>query len=128
MKELRITVRCLLNPIQHAKVVRVKARLGRRRAEELAELLDGTSLAYVHPPGPQSPVGRCVVCGGECEAEVSEVIDGKEKLPSCADAVARMARREKAAGRRLLTEISPARKDVYAVTAQEPRGIRPKAL
>ena len=106
MKELRITIRCSKNPTQHAKVLRVKARLGRRRAEELAELLDGTSLAYVHPPGPQSPIGRCCVCGAECEAEVSEIVDGKEKLPDCVEAVERAARREKAAERKLSHALS----------------------
>jgi len=94
-------VRCLGSPAAHSKVVRVKARLGRRKAEELAELLDGTSLAYVHPPGAGSPIGRCVVCGGECEAEVSVVVDGVEQMPSCEEAVERAARREKAAERKL---------------------------
>jgi hypothetical protein len=106
MKELRITVRCLASSA-HAKVIRVKARLGRRKAEELAELLDGTSLAYVHPPGAGSPIGRCVACGGECEAEVSEVVDGIEQWPSCEDAVARAARRDKAAERGLAPKLSP---------------------
>jgi hypothetical protein len=104
MKELRITVRCLAE-FKHSKVIRVKARLGRRRAEELAELLDGTSLAYVHPPGAGSPIGRCVACGGECEAEVSMVVDGVEKLPTCEEATERAARREKAQGRRLTSDL-----------------------
>lgn len=107
MKEIRITVRCINSPTAHAKVVRVKARLGRRRAEELAELLDGTSLAYVHAPGPQSPIGRCVVCGGELECEVSEVVDGTEKLPSCGEAVEKAARREQAGKRRLADKLMP---------------------
>ena len=94
MKEIRITIRCLAKT-EHAKVIRVKARLGRRRAEELAELLDGTSLAYVHLPGANSPVGRCCVCGGECEAEVSMIVDSVETLPTCEEAVERAARREK---------------------------------
>lgn len=76
MKEIRVTIRCVKSPTQHAKVVRVKAKLGKRKAQELADLLDGSSLAYVHPPGPQSPIGRCCVCGGEVEAEVSEIVDG----------------------------------------------------
>jgi hypothetical protein len=112
MKELRITVRCIASPTTHSKVVRVKARLGRRRAEELAELLDGTSLAFVHPPGPNSPIGRCCVCGGECEAEVSEIVHGPagertEKLPGCVEAMERAARREKAAKRALSHQLSP---------------------
>ena len=114
MKEIRITVRCLNSPTVHSKVVRVKARLGRRKAEELAELLDGTSLAYVHAPGAGSPIGRCVVCGGECEAEVSVVVDAVEQLPSCEEAVERAARREKAAERGL----------GYALSAEESGGAR----
>jgi hypothetical protein len=106
MKELRITVHCI-GSVAHSKVVRVKARLGRRRAEELAELLDGTSLAYVHPPGANSPIGRCCVCGSECEAEVSLAVDGEEKLPTCEEAAERAARREKAAERGLAKVLSP---------------------
>ncbi len=102
MKELRITVRCIASPTQHAKVVRVKARLGRRRAEELAELLDGTSLAYVHPPGANSPIGRCCQCGGEVECEVTEVVDGEEQRGGCVDAVERASRLEKAAERKIM--------------------------
>jgi hypothetical protein len=118
MKEIRITVRCLAQAT-HAKVVRVKARLGRRRAEELAELLDGTSLAYVYPPGPQSPIGRCCVCGGECEAEVSAVVNGVELLPSCDEAVERAARREKAAERRLAEGFSPqSHRDIEGIHAK----------
>jgi hypothetical protein len=107
VKELRITVRCIASPAAHSKVIRVKARLGRRRAEELAELLDGTSLAYVHAPGPNSPVGRCCVCGGECEAEVSQIVDGVEKLPTCEEAVERAARKEKAGLRALARGLQP---------------------
>lgn len=77
MKEIRITIRCKADA-KHAKIIRVRARLGLRKAEELAELLDGTSLAYVHPPGPSSPIGHCCVCQSEVEADVSEVVDGKE--------------------------------------------------
>jgi len=40
MKEIRITVRCLNSPTAHSKVVRVKARLGRRKAE--AAVTDST--------------------------------------------------------------------------------------
>ena len=76
-------------PTEHAKVVRVKARLGRRRAEELAELLDGTSLAYVFPPGPKSPIGRCCACGGEVYCEVTETVDGAIKMPGCVEATRR---------------------------------------
>lgn len=28
----------------------------------LAGLLDGTSPAYVYPPGPDSPIGKCGIC------------------------------------------------------------------
>lgn len=79
MKEIRITVRCKSDP-KHAKIVRVRARLGIQKAEELAELLDGSSLAYVHRPGPNSPIGRCCICQSDVEAEVSEVVDGQEVL------------------------------------------------
>lgn len=78
MKEIRITIRCLAKPREHAKVIRVFSRLGRTRAQELADLLDGTSLAYVHPPGANSPIGRCCQCQSEIECTVSTVLDGEE--------------------------------------------------
>ena len=109
MRELRITVRCTANPTEHAKVVRVKARLGRRRAEELAELLDGTSLAYVHPPGPKSPIGRCCACGGEVYCEVTETVDGAIKMPGCVEATETAARRENAGARKLAADLKAAR-------------------
>jgi hypothetical protein len=101
LREIRITVRCVHSPMAHAKVVRVKARLGRGKAQDLADLLDGSSLAYVHPPGPQSPIGRCCVCGGECSAEVSEIIDGAEVPLGCDEAVADAARKEAKGGRHI---------------------------
>jgi hypothetical protein len=104
MREIRITLRCVSHPTQHAKVVRVKARLGKRRAQELADLLDGTSLAYVHPPGPNSPIGRCCICGDEIEAQVSEIVNGEELKPSCTEAAENAARKE-AAGERKLKEV-----------------------
>lgn len=101
MKEIRIMVRCVSSPTQHAKVVRVRARLGKRRAEELAELLDGSSLAYVHPPGPQSPIGRCCVCGGQVECEVSEIVNGVVVPPSSEEAAETAQRKDANAERRL---------------------------
>lgn len=101
MREIRIMVRCVSHPMAHAKVVRVRSRLGKRKAEELAELLDGSSLAYVHPPGPQSPIGHCCVCGGEVEATVSEIVNGEEVKPTCEEATA-TAERKKAADERKL--------------------------
>jgi hypothetical protein len=101
MREIRITVRCISSPTQHAKIVRVKARLGRRRAEELAELLDGSSLAYVHQPGPSSPIGHCCVCGSEVETEVSEIINGEERAPTPAEAAETAVRKSAAAERKL---------------------------
>lgn len=101
MKELRITIRCLADPLKHAKVIRVKARLGRNRAQELADLLDGTSLAYVHPPGANSPIGRCCICQSEVECTVSKVIDGAEAPLSCEEAMADLARSEEKDQRRL---------------------------
>lgn len=101
MKEIRITVRCISSPTQHAKIIRVKAKLGRRKAQDLAELLDGTSLSYVHPPGPSSPIGRCCVCGSEVETEVSEILNGEEVPPTIADATESAARKSAGAERKL---------------------------
>lgn len=105
MKEIRITMRCLAEPAKHAKVIRVKARLGRRRAMDLADLLDGSSLAYVHPPGPQSPIGRCCICQSEVECEVSTVIDGGEVPLGCEEAMEKWARGEEKARRAMAPQL-----------------------
>lgn len=106
MKEMRIVIRCVAKPTQHAKIVRVKAKLGRRKAQELADLLDGTSLAYVHPPGASSPIGRCCVCQSEVECEVSEIVDGTEVPPTCEEAAETAAHKEAANERRLRSQLN----------------------
>lgn len=111
MKEIRITVRCLANPKQHAKIVRVKAKLGRMRAQELADLLDGTSLAYVHPPGTNSPVGRCCQCQSEVECSVSSVVDGEIVEPTEEEAAAEKAHLDKKGERRLAKQLKEAKVD-----------------
>jgi hypothetical protein len=116
MKEIRITVRCA-SSVKHAKIVRVRARLGKRRAEELAELLDGTSLAYVHPPGANSPIGRCCACGAEVTAEVSEVVDGENVRPGCVEAAENAARQEAAGRKQLAKTLKGAN---HAITTSQP--------
>jgi hypothetical protein len=95
LKEIRITVRCVREPQKHAKILRCKARLGKRKAEELAELLDGTSLMYIHRPGENSPMGKCATCGAAVEAMVSEIMDGEDEGPmSCGEAAEAIAQQE----------------------------------
>jgi hypothetical protein len=105
MREIRITMRCLAKPREHAKVIRVKAKLGRRKAQDLADLLDGTSLAYVHPPGLNSPIGRCCQCQGEVECSVSEVVNGTEVDPTPEEALEAKAHAEKKDERRLREQL-----------------------
>lgn len=106
MKEIRITVRCTAEPLKHAKVIRVKAKLGLMRARELADLLDGTSLAYVHPPGANSPLGRCCICQAELECTVSKVIDGQEAAPTCEEAMAALEHEEGKARRKMEPQLA----------------------
>jgi hypothetical protein len=101
VKQIYITIRCLAEPYKHAKLIRVKARLGRMRAIELADLLDGSSLAYVHSPGANSPIGRCCICQGQVECTVSAVLDGVEIEPTEEEAAAEKAHREKKSEREL---------------------------
>lgn len=89
-------------------MIRVKAKLGRMRAQELADLLDGTSLAYVHPPGAQSPIGRCAVCQSEVECAVSTVLDGKEVPPTEEEAAAEKEHHEKKGARLLARQLKTA--------------------
>ena len=73
MKEIRITVRCTDEPQKHAKVLRLHAAAKLPLANVLAGLLDGGSPMYIHAPGPNSPVGRCCVCGARVKCEVEEI-------------------------------------------------------
>jgi hypothetical protein len=120
MKEIRITIRCQSEPQKHAKIIRVKARLGRTKAIELADLLDGSSLAYIHPPGPQSPIGRCCMCQSEIECTVSTVVDGNEAVPTCEEAAEEKIHLDKKAERKLEQSLKDS---VANVTRKTPKRI-----
>lgn len=47
--------------------------MSREFAESCAKLTDGTSPLYVHPPGPESSIGKCGICGAQLS---SRVLDG----------------------------------------------------
>lgn len=86
MTEIRITVRCK-NDQDHAKILKIDARLGIEYAEALCGLIDGSSRHYIHPPGDLSPIGKCGICHGKLAATVEEVEtnDAKSKRkPSAA--------------------------------------------
>lgn len=105
MKEIRITIRCQSEPQKHAKIIRVKARLGVTKARELADLLDGTSFAYIHPAGENSPIGRCCQCRAPVDCTVSTVVDGKEVPPTCEEATEQKAHADQKAERKLAREL-----------------------
>lgn len=46
----------------HTQVIKVDGKLGREWAEAQAGLLDGSSSMYIHPPGPESVIGKCGIC------------------------------------------------------------------
>jgi hypothetical protein len=73
VKEFRITIRCEAQPTVHAKVLRLDHKLGREYADCVAGLLDGTSVHYIYPPGPGSPIGKCGICQSKLTATVEEV-------------------------------------------------------
>ena len=57
----------------HSQVMQVAGNLGREYAERLAGLLDGTSDLYRYPPGEESVIGKCGICGAKITCEVSEL-------------------------------------------------------
>lgn len=71
-----ITIRCEKEPESHAKKLRLFG-CDREYVEQLARLLDGTSTFYIYKPGPQSPIGKCGICGGTITARVEEVENKK---------------------------------------------------
>jgi hypothetical protein len=72
MDEIRIRIQCVTDE-NHAKILRFHPGLGLMLASNLAEVLEGTSEFYIHPPGDGSPIGRCAICGGRLTTEISEV-------------------------------------------------------
>ncbi len=61
----------------HRQVIKVDSSLGEEWARNLAGLLDGTSPMYVYPPGEDSPIGKCGVCG----TPITATILGNEGKP-----------------------------------------------
>ena len=81
MKIIQIILRCKKDR-DHAKIFRLDANVGMGLAETLAALLDGSSHLYIYPPGDQSPIGLCAVCGGGLTSEISERVtkDDQERF------------------------------------------------
>jgi hypothetical protein len=69
--EIRITVQCAANKA-HAKLISLERSLGRECAETFAALLDGSSRWFIHRPGPNSPLGKCAVCGAQLKCAIEE--------------------------------------------------------
>jgi hypothetical protein len=55
----------------HRQLLQIEGQ-GREWALTLAGLLDGSSEMYRFPPGPESPIGKCGVCGSQISCEVKE--------------------------------------------------------
>lgn len=72
MSYVSLRIRCVRDPAKHAKVLRVEG-MEKENVERLAGWLSGTSPDYSRAPGPQSPIGRCAVCGAALEFEVMEI-------------------------------------------------------
>jgi hypothetical protein len=65
-----ITAACKNN---HTQTLKVGKDLGRPYAEELADLLDGTSTMYVHSPiYTDSVIGKCGICRARLTCTVSD--------------------------------------------------------
>jgi hypothetical protein len=79
--EIRITMRCTKEPDKHAKILRLNGDLGMAWAERLAALIDGSSVFYIHGPGPNSPIGKCDICGAKLETETREVEISGQRRP-----------------------------------------------
>lgn len=56
----------------HKQVLQVVGELGSEWAENYAGLLDGTSPWYRFPPGDDSVIGKCGICGSKIHCEVTE--------------------------------------------------------
>lgn len=57
----------------HSQAIQVDGSLGREFAEEQAGILDGTSEMYLVPPGPDSIIGKCGICGRKIHCTVEDL-------------------------------------------------------
>lgn len=73
MTVFQIILRCRRDS-DHAKVIRIDQALGMAYVDTLAQLLDGSSHLYIHPPGDRAPIGRCSACGAQLKSEISQVM------------------------------------------------------
>ena len=64
-----ITARCTGKP-EHVQQMTMNCT--REYAELFAGLLDGSSTMYVHPPGPESVIGKCGICRAQIRCVVEE--------------------------------------------------------
>lgn len=48
----------------------------REFAESVAKLMDGSSPLYVFPPGPESSIGKCGICGAQLTSRVLDESTG----------------------------------------------------
>lgn len=66
MNETQIEYRCANG---HVQIIRYQG-MTRHFAEQVAGLCDGTSPMYVFPPGPESTIGKCGICGAQLSSKV----------------------------------------------------------
>lgn len=58
----------------HSQVTKLDAKAFTKEGAELfAGLLDGTSPAFLYPPGPESVIGKCGICQKPFKCTVKEV-------------------------------------------------------
>lgn len=62
----------------HSQVITYSG-MSREFVELAAKLTDGSSPLYVHPPGPESSIGKCGICGAQL---TSRVLDGSSNNTS----------------------------------------------
>lgn len=70
MAYFEVTVKCEGG---HVMDLKYGASLGHEFVVRQAGLLDGTSTMYAFPPGPDSPIGKCGVCGAKITCTVSDL-------------------------------------------------------
>lgn len=67
MKQILVTVTCEAG---HSQPLKLDSSFGEDYARSFAGLLDGSSPMYKFPPGPESVIGKCGICGKRVKATV----------------------------------------------------------
>ncbi len=64
----------------HSQTLQVDASMGLEFVKQWAGLMDGTSPFYLNPPGAESMIGKCGICGSQIKCSVEDEVDRSARV------------------------------------------------